>query len=177
MPNWEPQGGWLLDKSLVYAFVRQESCFNNRAESYVGALGLMQLMPKTAKELAGTLQCPFSKHALKDPAYNLRLGQAYLTQLLDYDQVQNNLMFLAVAYNAGPGNLTKWKNKMEHHEDPLLFLETIPSRETRGFVERILVNYWIYLNLTGSSLQVLDNVVQGQWPIYREQASLTSLRR
>ena len=167
MPNWKPQGGWLLDKALVYAFVRQESCFNNRAESYVGALGLMQIMPGTAKEVAGTLQCSFSKQALKDPAYNLRLGQAYLTQLLEHEQVQNNLMFLAVAYNAGPGNLTKWKAKMAYQDDPLLFLEIIPSKETRGFVERILINYWIYRNLLASSLQSLDQVVQSEWPIYQ----------
>ena len=167
MPNWKPHGGWLLDKALVYAFVRQESCFNNRAESYVGALGLMQIMPDTAKEVAGALQCSFSKQALKDPAYNLRLGQAYLAQLLDYEHVQNNLMFLAVAYNAGPGNLAKWKTKMDYKEDPLLFLEIIPSKETRGFVERILVNYWIYRNLMAGSLQTLDQVVQNEWPIYQ----------
>lgn len=166
MPNWKPQGGWKLDKELVYAFVRQESCFNNRAESYVGALGLMQLMPKTAKELAGVLQCPFSKKSLKDPAYNLRLGQAYLDQLLSLPQVQGNLMFVAVAYNAGPGNLNKWKNKMDYQEDPLLFLEVLPSKETRGFIERILINYWVYRNLTGVSLESLDSLVEGKWPIY-----------
>jgi len=169
MPNWKPQGGWQLDKALVYAFVRQESCFNNRAESYVGALGLMQIMPDTAKELAEFLQCRFSKHSLKDPSYNLRLGQAYLNRLLDYPQVQNNLMFLAVAYNAGPGNLNKWKNKMNFQNDPLLFLEVIPSKETRGFVERILMNYWVYRNLMGQSLQTLDAVVQGEWPIYERE--------
>ncbi len=169
MPNWKPQGGWQLDKALVYAFVRQESCFNNRAESYVGALGLMQIMPDTAKELAEFLQCRFSKHSLKDPSYNLRLGQAYLNRLLDYPQVQNNLMFLAVAYNAGPGNLNKWKNKMNYQNDPLLFLEVIPSKETRGFVERILMNYWVYRNLMGQPLQTLDDVVQGEWPIYERE--------
>ena len=167
MPNWAPQGGWLLDKALVYAFVRQESCFNNRAESYVGALGLMQIMPDTAKELAKFLQCRFSKHSLKDPAYNLRLGQAYLMRLMnEYPQVHNNLMFLCVAYNAGPGNLNKWKNKMAYNDDPLLFLEVLPSKETRGFIERILVNYWVYRNLMEMPLTTLDAVVQGEWPIY-----------
>lgn len=172
MPNWKPQGGWTLDKELVYAFVRQESCFNNRAESYVGALGLMQLMPKTAKEVAGALQCPFSKRSLKDPAYNLRLGQTYLNQLLTLPQVQGNLMFVAVAYNAGPGNLNKWKNKMDYQDDPLMFLEVLPSKETRGFIERILINYWVYRNLTGSSLATLDNVVQGRWPIYENMPQM-----
>lgn len=174
MPNWKPQGGWILDKELVYAFVRQESCFNNRAESYVGALGLMQLMPKTAKEVAGVLQCPFSKRSLKEPAYNLRLGQTYLNQLLMLPQVQGNLMFVAVAYNAGPGNLNKWKNKMDYRDDPLMFLEILPSKETRGFIERILINYWVYRNLTGSSLGTLDSVVQGRWPIYENMPKMCS---
>ena len=165
MPNWCPQGGWQLDQALVYAFVRQESCFNNRAESYVGALGLMQLMPDTAKELAGTLQCRFSKHALKDPAYNLRLGQAYLMQLMELPHVQNNLMYLAVAYNAGPGNLNKWRRK-NNTEDPLLFLEALPSKETRSFVERILANYWVYRNLMAQPLVTLDETVAGHWPLY-----------
>ncbi len=172
MPNWKPQGGWQLDKELVYAFVRQESCFNNRAESYVGALGLMQLMPKTAQEVASTLQCPFSKRSLKDPAYNLRLGQTYLNQLLELPQVQGNLMFVAVAYNAGPGNLNKWKNKMDYQDDPLMFLEVLPSKETRGFIERILINYWVYRNLTGSSLTTLDNMIQGNWPIYEKMSQM-----
>ena len=55
---------------------------------------------------------------------------------------------------------------MDYQNDPLLFLEVIPSKETRGFVERILMNYWVYRNLMGQSLQTLDDVVQGNWPIY-----------
>ena len=78
-------------------------------------------------------------------------------------------MFLAVAYNAGPGNLNKWKNRMKYQDDPLLFLEVIPSKETRGFVERILVNYWVYRNLMESSLNTLDETVQGRWPIYERE--------
>ncbi len=170
MPDWEPErDGWQLDKALVYAFVRQESCFNNRAESHAGALGLMQLMPDTARDVASNLQCTFSKQSLKKTSYNLRLGQAYLGQLLSYPQVSDNLMFVAVAYNAGPGNLAKWKERMRYNEDPLLFLEIIPSKETRGFAERILVNYWVYRNLMNQPLDSLDAVVHGKWPMYAHE--------
>ena len=167
LPDWKPEDNWQLDKALVYAFVRQESCFNHRAESAVGALGLMQIMPATAKEVANTLQCENKTRKLKNPEYNLRLGQAYLKKLLDLPQIQNNLMKLAVAYNAGPGNLNRWEKKMNYQEDPLLFVETIPSKETRAFVERILVNYWIYLSLTGMDIPSLDEIVSGHWPMYQ----------
>jgi hypothetical protein len=167
LPDWEPQDSWQLDKALVYAFVRQESCFNHRAESSVGAMGLMQLMPSTAKEQANKLQCEYKTKHLKQPEYNLRLGQAYLKELLNLPYVQNNLIKLAVAYNAGPGNLRRWEKKMKFHDDPLLFLETIPSKETRTFVERILVNYWVYLNLMGEDLSSLDEIVAGNWPMYQ----------
>lgn len=165
-PNWTPTDGWKIDKALVYAFVRQESCFNRRAESSVGALGLMQLMPATARELARTMSYPFKKQLLKEPEYNLSLGQNYLLKLMQNPEIGENLIFLAVAYNAGPGNLAKWKKRMRC-EDPMLFLESIPSRETRSFVERIIVNYWIYRNLMGQPLADLDMVATGQWPNYR----------
>lgn len=167
LPDWTPETDWKLDKTLVYAFVRQESCFNVRAESNVGAVGLMQLMPSTAKELAQSLQCDYSVKKLKNPEYNLALGQHYLTRLLDSQQIQGNLMKLAVAYNAGPGNLNKWEKKMDYKEDPLLFLEKIPSRETRTFVERILINYWVYSSLLGESLDSLDSLIEGKWPYYQ----------
>ena len=166
-PNWTPQDGWKVDKALVYAFVRQESCFNRRAESDMGAVGLMQLMPETARELAKALQYPFRKQLLKDPEYNLSLGQNYLLNLIQKPAVGNNLMYIATAYNAGPGNLIKWKKKIAT-DDPLLFLESIPSKETRSFVERIVVNYWIYRNLMGEPLASLDNVATGQWPYYQQ---------
>ena len=167
MPDWAPEDDWQLDKALIYAFVRQESCFNHRAESSVGALGLMQLMPKTAKEVAQKLQCEYKTKHLKKPEYNLRLGQAYLKELLVLPHIQNNLIKLAVAYNAGPGNLKRWEKKMKYYDDPLLFLETIPSKETRTFVERILVNYWVYLNLMGQDISSLDEIVAGNWPMYQ----------
>ena len=165
-PNWTPKDGWKVDKALVYAFVRQESCFNQRAESSVGAVGLMQIMPNTGRELAKLLSYPWQKKLLKEPEYNLSLGQNYLLRLMALPAVGNNLMFLAVAYNAGPGNLIKWKKKMKYQDDPLLFLESIPSKETRSFTERIIVNYWIYRSLMGQPLPSLDTTATGGWPAY-----------
>ena len=167
MPNWCPMNDWQLDKALVFAFVRQESCFNHRAESKVGALGLMQIMPDTGKALAQTLSCSFTKQRLKEPEYNLALGQTYLKQLLESQNIRNNLLLASVAYNAGPGNLIKWEKKMSYDNDPLLFLESIPSKETRSFTERVLMNYWVYRGLTNQSLASLDQIVYGQWPMYQ----------
>ena len=166
-PQWIPMDGWKADKALVFSFVKQESCFNARAESAVGAVGLMQIMPDTGRELAQKMDYPWSVRRLKDPEYNLSLGQNYLLTLLDNGEVNYNLIFLAVAYNAGPGNLAKWKKRMNYQNDPLLFIESIPSKETRSFVERILVNYWVYRSLMGQSMQSLDDVAGGLWPIYR----------
>ena len=166
MPNWCPTNDWQLDKALVFAFVRQESCFNRRAESSRGAIGLMQIMPDTGKELSSTINSPFTKHKLKDPSYNLALGQTYLKQLLELPNIRGNILWTAGAYNAGPGNLIKWEKRMQYDNDPLLFLESIPSKETRTFVERILMNYWVYRSLTNQNLNSLDQVVKGQWPMY-----------
>ena len=165
-PNWCPIDGWKVDRSLVYAFVRQESCFNRRAKSAVGALGLMQIMPQTGRELCRILGYPWSVRKMQEPEFNLSLGQNYLLRLMALPEINNNLIFTAVAYNAGPGNLSKWKKKMNFQEDPLLFIESIPSKETRSFVERIMVNYWIYRSLMGESLSTLDDVASGQFPIH-----------
>ena len=168
VPNWKPQNGWQIDKALVYAYVRQESCFNPNAVSPMGARGLMQLMPQTAKEIARKTNVSYSSAKLKEPNYNLMLGQSYLQSLLNNSMIEGNLILTAVAYNAGPGNLEKWKKRMNYNKDPLLFIESIPSKETRGFVERIMVNFWIYKSLLGSSLNTLDDVISGKWPIYNK---------
>lgn len=167
LPAWKPLNNWKVKKELVFAFVRQESCFNKHARSSVGARGLMQLMPQTAKIIAQMSQMKFQLHKMENESYNLTLGQNYLSYLMGLPAIEGNLIFTAVAYNAGPGNLIKWKNKMDYQNDPLLFIESIPAKETRGFVERIMVNYWIYNSLTKSSLETLDDVVHGKWPIYQ----------
>ncbi|MBQ8251543.1 MAG: lytic transglycosylase domain-containing protein [Alphaproteobacteria bacterium] len=167
LPNWTPLNNWRVKKELVFAFVRQESCFNKHARSIVGARGLMQIMPQTAKIIAKMSGINFNISKMENESYNLALGQNYLLYLMELPAINYNLIFTAVAYNAGPGNLIKWKKQMLYQEDPLLFIESIPSRETRGFVERIMVNFWIYSSLTKSSFESIDAVIQGKWPMYQ----------
>lgn len=126
----------------------------------------MQLMPATARLMRQQTGISAKAGSLTDPAVNLALGQAYIDRLMQQPEVGNNLFFVAVSYNAGPGNLMKWKARDRHMGDPLLFIEAIPSRQTREFVERVLSNFWIYRHRLGQSLQSLDAVVAGDWPLY-----------
>lgn len=160
---WEPENGYRIDRALIHALIRQESRFNAAAENEnSGATGLMQLMPATARYVAGTDKDP----ALKDPATNLEIGQKYVESLLQQPSVGQDLLSLAIAYNAGPGKLAKWKSVRGAVTDPLLFIETIPYAETRAFVERVLSNYWIYRMRLQQETPSLDAVVQGQWARY-----------
>ncbi len=165
VPNWQPAGGWSIDRALMLAFARQESGFDPRAESPAGAAGLMQLMPATARAVGGG---KVSREQLFDPSYNLALGQAYIKHLLAHPTIKGNLFLLAAAYNSGPGNLDRWLRDMRHGDDPLLFIESIPSRETRGFVEKVMTNLWIYRARLNQPMASLDAVVSGDWPTYDE---------
>lgn len=167
-PNWNPQQGWKVDKALIYAYVRQESCFNSSAKSAVGARGLMQIMPGTGQVMAKKAGLPWSLAKMDNISYNLALGQSYILHLMSLPAISNNLIYLAVAYNGGPGNLIKWKKQTQYTTDSLMFIESIPSRETRSFVERIMVNYWVYRALLGKSLTTIDDVIAGRWPIYEK---------
>lgn len=166
VPPWQPDGGWAIDRALVYAFIRQESAFNPDARSWAGARGLMQLMPGTARLMRDHIGLTIDDGSLHEPSINLALGQAYIDRLLREPGIDGNLFYLAVAYNAGPGNLQKWLARERHMDDPLLFIEAIPSRETRQFVERVLANFWIYRHRMGQPLISLDAVVAGEWPLY-----------
>jgi soluble lytic murein transglycosylase len=167
---WAPAHGFHVDKALVYAFIRQESKFDPRVTNRTsGAQGLMQLMPATARHVAGRHGEKLEDGKLRDPQVNIDLGQKYLAELLSHDVVDNNLFKLAVAYNAGPGKLGRWQQRVRYEDDPLLFIESIPAAETRIFVERVLANYWIYRIKFGQRMTSLDNVVEGDWPIYNDQ--------
>ncbi len=167
LPAWRPDGGFSVDPALLFALMRQESAFNPRAESPMGAAGLMQLMPATAHSLAEHLDLNGSgKKALFDPVLNLTLAQRYVATLLRDANVDGDLTMLAIAYNAGPGNLAKYRAAAGPDADPLLFIESIPGRETRQFVERVLTNYWIYQQRLERPTPSLDTLASGGWPGY-----------
>lgn len=163
---WIPEGEYYLDRALIHAFIRQESKFNCNAKSPSGAIGLMQLMPATADIVAKKLGIRDSRKNYNDPKVNIVIGQKYLDILLKEKAVKGNLFKLAVAYNAGPGKLVSWEERMEYDDDPLFFIESIPSAETRSFVEKILANYWIYRFKYNKDTDSLDQVASGEWPVY-----------
>jgi soluble lytic murein transglycosylase-like protein len=167
LPAWKPSQGFSVDRALVYAFVRQESAFNARAKSFRGARGLMQLMPRTASFVARDRSLRHrNRRKLFAPDFNLELGQMYLRHLMATEGVAHNLVMVAAAYNGGPGNLRKWSRRMKQKEDALLFIESLPSRETRSFVKRVLANFWIYRERLGQDSPSLDQMASGLWPYY-----------
>jgi soluble lytic murein transglycosylase-like protein len=168
VPPWQPQSGFTVDRALIYAVIRQESRFNPQAKSSAGARGLMQLMPSTATYVAHNNGYTVRKRsALHEPTINLTLGQRYMEMLLGDANVDGDLFRLATAWNGGPGNLQKWRARIDDRGDPLLFIETIPAGETRNFIERVLANLWIYRDRLGQPSPSLDALAAGGWPAYQ----------
>ena len=164
---WTPPGGFRVDRALIYALIRQESAFNPKAKSWAGARGLMQLMPRTAGFVARDRGYRNAKRThLFRPEVNLELGQKYVEMLLADPKINGDLFQLAVAWNGGPGNLSKWLRRTDHRNDPLLFIEGIPWKETRIFIERVLANLWIYRDRLGQPKPSLDAIAAGEWPVY-----------
>lgn len=167
IPGWVPSQGYTVDRALVYALMRQESGFNVQAKSRAGAHGLMQLMPATASLIAQDRSLKGAdKSKLFDPELNIDLAQKYVSHLLDQSHVNGDLFNLLAAYNAGPGNLMKWQKKVAYGDDPLMFIESLPSRETRAFIQHVLTSYWIYRAQLGQETSSLDLIAAGQWPLY-----------
>jgi soluble lytic murein transglycosylase len=167
-PSWQPASGYTLDRALVFAFMRAESAFDPRAESHAGARGLMQVMPATAQFIAASadLELPHGD-ALFEPETSILLGQAYLEHLLQRPSIGDNLIFLAVAYNAGPARVSRWQEALGSDKDPLLFLESIPMREPRVYVKKVLTNFWIYRARLGQPQPSLEALAKSRWPTYR----------
>jgi len=137
----------VLEVPLVLAMIRQESAFNNVAKSHAGARGLLQLMPRTASKIAKKLHIPYSqRRLLSDPDYNLKLGQAYLAGLVE--EFNGSYVLALVAYNAGPSRAWKWMRRNGDPRDPAIdaidWIELIPFRETRNYVQRVLEHLQMY---------------------------------
>ena len=127
-----------LHPTLSLGVARQESRFTPAVSSAAGAVGLMQLLPSTASELAGR---PINAEALKEPALNTALGSRYLRQLLD--QAKGNPFLAVASYNAGPGAAQGWVTPLLQ-ASPELWVEAIPYPETRLYVKKVLGNIWSY---------------------------------
>jgi soluble lytic murein transglycosylase len=140
-----------VDPFLVAGLIREESLYSARVVSRVGAIGLMQLMPATAKRVAQQMNLSDSKYEpdwLYQPKHNIQLGTHYLGQLLD--EYQGNLIYSVAAYNAGPQAVQRWMAK-NGHRPPDEFVELIGYRETRGYVKRVVGSYRIYRTLFGKA--------------------------
>lgn len=172
IPSWRPEGGFTVDRAFLYALMRHESGFRPGAESPAGASGLMQLMPATADNVAGGIGTYSGgrEYRLTDPVTNLTLGQRYVSRLLADPEVDGDLMRLVAAYNAGPGKLAKWLDDMgDAAKDPLLFVESLPSLETRTLVQRVMASLWIYRERLGQEAPSLDALSAGERPGYEPQ--------
>jgi soluble lytic murein transglycosylase len=159
VPGYAPSDGYRIDHSLVLAFARIETRFQTGATSPVGARGLMQVMPATARALGVT-----DPDTLNDPSVALSVGQKYIVQLLD--SLDGNLIALGGAYNAGPGAVSRWRETKAGKDDPLLFVESIPVFETRSYVKRLMLYHWLYRRRFNEDAPSLDQTARGNWPIY-----------
>jgi soluble lytic murein transglycosylase len=135
-----------LDPAYVYGLIRQESRFIMDARSHVGASGLMQLMPATARWTAKKIGIPYSPDLITDRDVNIKLGTSYLKLVLD--DLGGSQAMAAAAYNAGPSRPRRWR------DGPTLevaaWAESIPFNETRDYVKKVLSNATYYGALLGN---------------------------
>ncbi len=149
-----------LAPHLLHAVARQESALMHDVRSSAGAMGLMQLMPATGREMAARAGLRLSTQDLLDPAINIRLGSRYLAQLLQ--EFEGNRILATAAYNAGPNRVKQWLRRSQ--ESPLpydVWVETIPYGETRNYVESVLTYTVIYGHRTGVHLPLLTEAELG----------------
>jgi soluble lytic murein transglycosylase-like protein len=167
LSSWRPVTGFTVDRALLFAVIRAESGFDPAAESDAGARGLMQVMPATARHIAARAQLDLPDHdGLFEPVTGIMFGQAYLDEMLRRPDIDDNLMFVAIAYNAGPRRVAQWRNSIGL-ADPLLFLESLPLREARIYVKKVMTNLWSYRDRLGQPQPSLKALAGNAWPIYR----------
>jgi len=143
-----------LDPAWVYGLIRQESRFIMDARSRVGAQGLMQIMPATARWIAGKLgETGFHVGRLHDLDTNLRFGTFYLRTVLD--DLEGSPVLAAAAYNAGPGRSRRWRSRLMHPVEGAIFAEIIPFAETRNYVKNVFSNTVYYAALFSGEPQSL----------------------
>lgn len=188
LPELHPYHGFRLSSALVYAVARMESNFDATASSNAGAYGMMQVRPTTAGfvseqyHLAPVVPDASSgdefnqemEHRLLEPGYNLEVGQLYMLYLArsiaqSEQSDEASLLKVLASYNAGPQAIIRWESGQKDLQDPLMFIECLPSPETRQYVRNVLTNDWVYGRRLHVATPSLVALAGGHWPSFREE--------
>lgn len=148
-----------VDPNLLFAIARQESAFAPDARSSAGAMGLMQLMPATARQTARKAGIRYNKRDLLTPETNIALGSRYFKEMLS--RFENNAAHAAAAYNAGPHRVDRWLADGRNQLPADVWIETIPFTETRGYVQNVMVFSVIYAYRGGAA----PDALKGRMPV------------
>ena len=176
-PSWTPDSGWRIDKALVYAHTLQESGFRAKVKSPAGAYGLMQIMPAAATDYMRERGTLVDQAALTRPSTNIDIGQRHIERLRDMSMTGGLLPKVIAAYNAGPQHVGEWNGIVRDGGDPLLYIESIPYWETRGYVVTVLRNYWMYEAQGGKAASPSRSALaQGMWPRFPGLPGATAVR-
>jgi len=171
-PSWRPVNGWRVDPALAYGHIVQESAFRRSAVSLAGAVGLMQVLPITAQQMANSRGVPYSRATLTDPKYNLEFGQSFLETMRGSSATAGQLPRIIASYNAGPLPVARWAG-INDKGDPLLWIESIPYWETRYYVPSVMRNMWVYQGLNNEPTITLKAMAQHRWPSF--PSSMTAM--
>ncbi len=153
-----------MDKVLIASIINVESHYKKDAVSGMGAKGLMQLLPDTAKWVTEQLDIDFVEDQLFEPEYNIKLGSYYLKHLINYFK---NVDLAIIAYNGGIGNVEKWLQD-ETITGSVDTFENIPIRETREYIEKVDETYNLYKIVYGTNLTNQDSRLKSAWKVYRQ---------
>jgi soluble lytic murein transglycosylase-like protein len=173
-PKWAPVNGWRVDPALAFGHIVQESAFRRTAVSTAGAVGLMQVLPITAQQMAQWNGVPYTRANLTDPRYNLEFGQSFLEKMRRDSSTAGQLPRVIASYNAGPLPVGRWAG-INDKGDPLLWMESIPYWETRYYVPAVLRNMWVYQGLNDEDTTTLKAMAEHRWPTF--PTSMTRLSR
>ncbi|NVN11797.1 lytic transglycosylase domain-containing protein, partial [Nguyenibacter vanlangensis] len=184
-PTLSPRHGFKVDPALVYALTRLESNFDAGAISGAGAHGLMQIMPVTAGFVTGSAGRYAAFPALlHNAAVNLEIGQLYVLYLAHLTEQRGDvhhvpggdLVRMLASYNAGPTAIARQDAANDCGDDPLLFIESLPSTETRDYVHRALTYLWIYADRLGMPTPSLEALARDEWPSFAAERDLAGHR-
>src|SRR5947208_13017460 len=156
-PGWGPIGGWRVDPALAFGHIVQESRFHRTAVSPADAVGLMQVRPGTAQDIARARGLSYSRASLTDPKFNLEFGQSFIESMRSNPGTAGQLPRVIASYNAGPLPVARWA-AINDKGDPLLWIESIPYWETRYYVPAVMRNMWVYQGLKNEGTPSLKDL-------------------